>query len=1168
MKLLTTLFGRRGVLVLVGLALLALAIWFAGPYLAFADYKPLESVAGRIIAILVAALAASLAVQLRARRDSRAGEKLMSDMAAQKDAPPAAGAARGADGARGPDAAQLRQRFDAAIAALRQSKRASLYELPWYIVIGPPGSGKTTAIVNSGLDFPLAQQFGKEALRGVGGTRNCDWWFTDRAVLLDTAGRYTTQDSDASADAAGWREFLALLRKHRGRRPINGVLVAMSVTDLMGGAEGDWRAHVGAIRQRLAELDRELGIALPAYLVLTKCDLLAGFTECFDDLGQDGRAQVWGVTFPLELSRSGEAATRLGAELDLLAERLQARCLARLADERDVQRRAAIFAFPRQLAGLRTVLESFVRETFAGSELAGRVLLRGVYLTSGTQEGTPVDRMLGALARTFGLALQAPPAQPGRGKAYFIERLLGEVVFAESGLAGVNRRVQARQAILSGAAYAAVLAITVLGLAWMATSYGRNAAYLAEVSAAAVPLATLPPPGREAGLAGALPRLDALREVVLAAERHRGAVPLAMRAGLYQGRSVGNAARDAYTAELNGALLPAAAVRLGARLDALASEPDRLYEYLKAYLMLGQPQRLDPQLVALIGSVEWRTAFADDPVTRERVETHFAALVQDPSRVQPAQLDAELVARARTSLRQASLPVLMYSRLRLAHAADADGAIDLGEQLGLGAEDVFVRRSGRSLAEKLSALYTRRTFDEVSTTGRLELVREFLGETWVLGEGVGSMADAPRLAREVMQLYEQDYIRAWEALLGDLQLRPTTNAQQLAEVMGLLASPASPLKRLLVLVEAETNLLRPANPADPQAAAQGAVASRVGAIEAMFPGGAPSDRPGTLVTRRFEPLHRLVQGPPGGAPIDLTLQQLGDIQRRLAAMGGGLGEGSALEALTSAGQADAMAQLQLASRQLPQPIAGLVAQLGSRGESVAAGQARSELLNRYRTQVLAECRQLIAGRYPFAAQSANDVALADFGRLFGHGGVFDTFFKESLAPLVDTTRSPWRWRQGAGAIGGSAALLAQFQAVERIRRVWFRPGGQTPQISFTMAPEFLDAAATKLSVEVDGQTLEYRHGPPRGVAMTWPGPAPGLAAFRFEERGAPGPNRTYRGPWALFRMLDEASVQPQSDLRYLVALTGGARAARVVLEATSVRNPFGSGELRRFRCEM
>ena len=58
---------------------------------------------------------------------------------------------------------------------------------------------------------------GQGAVAGVGGTRLCDWWFTENAVLIDTAGRYTTQDSDAAVDRAGWDAFLDLLKPGPGR---------------------------------------------------------------------------------------------------------------------------------------------------------------------------------------------------------------------------------------------------------------------------------------------------------------------------------------------------------------------------------------------------------------------------------------------------------------------------------------------------------------------------------------------------------------------------------------------------------------------------------------------------------------------------------------------------------------------------------------------------------------------------------------------------------------------------------------------------------------------------------------------------------------------------------------------------------------------------------------
>ncbi|MET0180981.1 MAG: type VI secretion protein IcmF/TssM N-terminal domain-containing protein, partial [Novosphingobium sp.] len=168
--------------------------------------------------------------------------------------------------------------------ALRQLRTASgnrrdyLYRRPWYVIIGPPGSGKTTALLNSGLRFPFSDQ----SLKGVGGTRNLDFWFADEAALVDTAGRYTTQDSDATADSRGWKSFLALLRRTRPKQPINGVIVALGVDELLRADCAGIDNHAAIVRRRLAELRETLEISTPIYLFLTKVDLLAGFVEFYD----------------------------------------------------------------------------------------------------------------------------------------------------------------------------------------------------------------------------------------------------------------------------------------------------------------------------------------------------------------------------------------------------------------------------------------------------------------------------------------------------------------------------------------------------------------------------------------------------------------------------------------------------------------------------------------------------------------------------------------------------------------------------------------------------------------------------------------------------------------------------------------------------------------------
>ena len=128
----------------------------------------------------------------------------------------------------------MREKLTTALTLLKKASgaRGYLYEQPWYAIIGPPGAGKTTALLNAGLTFPLAAEMGQSAVAGVGGTRMCDWWFTEDAVLIDTAGRYTTQDSDAAVDKAGWDGFLDLLKRTRARQPLNGVMVAIALSDI------------------------------------------------------------------------------------------------------------------------------------------------------------------------------------------------------------------------------------------------------------------------------------------------------------------------------------------------------------------------------------------------------------------------------------------------------------------------------------------------------------------------------------------------------------------------------------------------------------------------------------------------------------------------------------------------------------------------------------------------------------------------------------------------------------------------------------------------------------------------------------------------------------------------------------------------------------------------
>ena len=1146
---------RRGFLVLLGFLLLALFIWFAGPYFAFADFRPLDGALARIVLFLVI-VGAYVAVRLVRRfLTVRATGQFAAAVVKQEDsAGPSA------------EAVQLRERFEEAVSALKASERSGrgLYDLPWYVIIGAPGSGKTTALLNSGLTFPLEQRVGKGALRGVGGTRNCDWWFTDEAVFLDTAGRYTTQDSDAGSDRAAWAEFLSLLLKYRKRRPVNGVILTISASDLMSGAalrEG----HVQAARRRLDELNEQLQIQLPVYVMVTKCDLVSGFAEYFDNLTQETRAQVWGVTFPYEQTLNGQAAALYPGEFDQLMARLNGRVFARVDEDRDVRRRTKLFAFPQQIAALRDALCGFVTDVFASTRHDRQILLRGVYFTSGTQEGTPVDRLLGAIARRYGVAGDAVAPPTGHGKAFFVTRLLKDVMIAESGLAGVNRRLEVKNAALQLGAYAAVALVTVVGLLLFSLSYSRNASYIGEVEREVAKIGTVQRAGPADPVEALLPRLNAIRAAVTVADQHREDTPWSMRWGLYQGNAIGNAARDAYVRELDGTLLPRTAARIEERLGQYASEPEKLFEYLKAYLMLGQPSRLDRKHLQFVASLEWRSADAAAPTADVTLAKHFESLVDYAKTLRPIALNERIVAQARSSIRQASIAQIIYGRLKRAHDADTARSLRLDQLAGVGVETVIRRKSGTSLSEPLSGLYLKTVFQEVTGQQIGALVKQFAADDWVWGEDKGYFSVSGPLTGEVVDLYERDYIATWDTVLDDLELIPFATLQQAADSLGILAGRTSPLKALLAAIADNTTLVEPAKaPTGAVASAQKSITDKLGGLFDKLPaevkGNTPA-LPGALVTAHFQPIHKILAGEAGNTPLDQVLVRIGQMQHYLGSLAGDP-HATPPDALADPNFREIAQSLREEVATMPPIVQSLASQVGRKAEASVGSSASAELEKRYKAEVLQPCNAVLQDRYPFTVTSTRELPVVDFARLFAEDGLFDKFFTENLQALVDTSQPTWAWKPGF--VAGSREMLEKFEAASRIRQMFFRRGSPAPDLRFTVNISGIDPKIPKFALEIDGQYFDAKD-PNKIRQATWPGPTPGRSSARMTSRAGVQSQDDALGAWGLFRMFDRHG-QRITDTRFVLGFETGGEEVRVTIEADRVDNPLARRDWQRFGC--
>lgn len=468
----------------------------------------------------------------------------------------------------------IKKKLNSAIRTLKSSRIAkgrrgaeALYVLPWYMIIGPSASGKSTAIRNSGLHFPPVDPDSEDPgkIKGLGGTRNCDWWFSNEGIILDTAGRYTLSQN-VQEDREEWLSFLDMLRKARPRAPINGLILAISMDELLQKDADQLDAHARALRARVDELIMRLQIMFPIYVVFTKCDLVSGFVESFSDLSKVDREQVWGFT-----RRSEAVGPDFGAEFarefDLLQRVLEQRRITNLEKQTQPARKRGVYMFPVELGAAREHLTRFIETLFRPNPYQQNPIVRGVYFTSGTQEGTPIAQVIGSMSREFGL----PGDQFRQGdavqetKAYFIRDLFQEIILGDETMVAPTTQAYRRRRLLRGLAMVGQVVVTGLLILLLVLSYGNNRQRNKRLADETIEVINSTRAAASMGFQWELlDSLDRLRTILEEREKH---TPLMAQWGLHSGGVVESAARQAFFERFHDLLVLPTKSRLETQLS-------------------------------------------------------------------------------------------------------------------------------------------------------------------------------------------------------------------------------------------------------------------------------------------------------------------------------------------------------------------------------------------------------------------------------------------------------------------------------------------------------------------------------------------------------------------------------------------------------------------------
>ncbi|EPX6937599.1 type VI secretion system membrane subunit TssM [Vibrio alginolyticus] len=1160
------IFTQRWFLGLIGVAACSIFIWVVGPLIAIAGYEPLKSDFQRLVTILVLVLLwAIFNVTKQHKQKVKEDESIQTllEVDSQSDKEAAS------------EIDLMRERIEQAVKVVTKTHKGkrSLYDLPWYVLIGPPGTGKTTVLKQSGLEFPLGDSLGSDSIAGVGGTRHCDWWFANKAVLIDTAGRYTTQDSQEKVDSKAWHGFLGLLKKYRTQRPINGAIVTISLASVMSQTRTERSLHARAIKSRLQELKNQLGMQFPIYVLLTKMDLVAGFNEFFADLSKEERDDLFGFMFPREVDDERGVISLFNKEFHGMLERLDARMLRILETEDDLDKRALIFEFPKQLRVLQANLDEFLAEIFAQNSFEEPALIRGVFMLSSVQEGLPVDKLMNESTNGLGLNRLALAKSQTGSHSYFVKNLFDKVIFKEQLLGTVNRHYQKQSGWMRRGVYIGCTTLLLGASALWFMSYKWNSQLIVDTNEQASHIDALIGAQSldfEADIVSAVETLDRLMTLPLGKQSNYGDADSVKRFGLYQGDKVSQAANNAYSDALTQYFAPLLLDSLVSEMESNQQHREYLYETLKTYLMLFNPDKYQQDEVLAWFNFYFERQYPGElnADLRRRLLQHTQYLLGNDG--QGFTYNTAAVTSAREVLTQMSLPERAYQRMKIQFSKSHVPSFRLTDVLGPKGLEQFERASGKPLSQGISGFYTYNGFHSIFQIQINRTVKSLMEENWVYGDDLKAHEiDQDSAIQGVQSRYYQDYVNEWKTLIEDIQLKQAPSLELATEQARVLSGVERPIESLLRAIQKEVALSKVSLSENQKAASE--VAGKVAKVkfsntadrlDMYLPeeNGFNVALPGKEVESHFSEILRL-----GEQDFDDIQQAMINLRSYLSDLSSsGNNQKIAYKSiLDGTVTQDVAASFARAKELLPRPFNQWLGEFSQESVKFAESGSKDHLNQLWVTQVVRPYQRTIAGRYPFEPNASREVRLKDFKRFFGYGGTLDAFFQEYLEPFVDTSKSRWRLEK---EIGVRPETLMVFQRAQRIRQSFFESDNSL-RVEFGMKPVYLDQHITRFVLELGGQDLVYKHGPARAKSLSWPAGQDQTRIVFTPPESKREIAHTYEGEWGIFKLLDQSlKARPESRKDNIVMIDLKGNKVQLELIPSSAINPFWSNEMERFRC--
>ncbi|EMN8283232.1 type VI secretion system membrane subunit TssM [Escherichia coli] len=1039
--------------------------------------------------------------------------------------------------------------------------RRYLWQLPWYMVIGPAGSGKSTLLREG---FPSDIVYTPESIRGVEYHPLITPRVGNQAVIFDVDGVLTTPGGD---------DLLRRLREHwlgwlmqtRARQPLNGLILTLDLPDLLTADKSRRETLVQNLRQQLQEIRQSLHCRLPVYVVLTRLDLLNGFAALFHSLDKKDRDAILGVTFTRRAHESDGWRSELGAFWQTWVQQVNLALSDLVLAQTGAAPRSAVFSFSRQMQGTGEIVTALLAALLDGENMD--VMLRGVWLTSSLQRGQVDDIFTQSAARQYGLGNSSLATWPlVETTPYFTRRLFPEVLLAEPNLAGENSvwLNSSRRRLTAFSTCGAALAALMVG-SWH-HYYNQNWQSGVNVLAQAKAFMDVPPPqGTDEFGNLQLPLLNPVRDATLAYGDYRDHGFLADM-GLYQGVRVGPYVEQTYIQLLEQRYLPSLMNGLIRDLNIAPPESEEKLAVLRVVRMMEDKSGRNNEAVKQYMARRWSNEFHGQRDIQAQLMVHLDyALEHTDWHAQRQSSDSDAVSRwtpynkpvinAQHELSKLPIYQRVYQTLRTKALSVLPADLNLRDQVGPTFDNVFVAGNDEKLViPQFLTRYGLQSYFIKQHDGLVELTAL---DSWVLNltQSVAySEADREEIQRHITEQYLSDYTATWRAGMDNLNVRDYETMPALTDALEQIISGDQPFLRALTALHDNTHALTLSGKLDDKA--------KEAAINEM------DYRLLSRLGHEFAPENSALEEQKDKAStLQAVYQQLTELHRYLLAIQNSPVSGkSALKAVQlrlDQNSSDPIFATRQMAKTLPAPLNRWVGKLADQAWHVVMVEAVRYMEVDWRDNVVKPFNEQLADNYPFNPRATQDASLDSFERFFKPDGILDNFYKNNLRLFLENDLT----------FGDDGRMLIredirqQLDTAQKIRNIFF---SQQNGLGAQFAVETVSLSGNKRRsvLNLDGQLVDYSQGRNYTAHLVWPNNMREGNESQLTLIGTSGRaprSIAFSGPWAQFRLFGAGQLTNVTSDTFNVRFNvdGGAMVYRVHVDTED--NPFTGGLFSQFR---